>query len=166
MSRRMNHRMNHRMNNSLGRLAIPAVAAVALLLGGVAAHAQGSPLGLWKTIDDKTGKEKSLVRIGEAGGVLSGKVEKLLDPARQGALCEHCEGDDKDKPIAGMTIIRGVKQSADDAQLWDGGRILDPVDGKSYKVRLKPIDGGARLEVRGYVGAPLLGRTQTWTRVE
>ena len=141
-------------------------ASLLLFAAAGTALAQATPAGLWKTVDDDTGKEKSLVRIGEAGGVLSGKVEKLLDPARQGALCEHCEGDDKDKPIAGMTIIRGVKQSADDAQLWDGGRILDPVDGKSYKVRLKPIDGGARLEVRGYVGTPLLGRTQTWTRVE
>ena len=148
------------------KIAVPFIAAAALLLASAAAHAQGSPLGLWKTIDDKTGKEKSLVRIAESAGVLAGKVEKLLDPARQGALCEQCEGDDKDKPIAGMTIIRGVKQSAEDAQLWDGGRILDPVDGKSYKVRLKPIDGGARLEVRGYIGTPLLGRTQTWTRVE
>lgn len=154
------------MSRRMTKLAVPFIAAASLLLGAVAAHAQGSPLGLWKTIDDKTGKEKSLVRIAESGGVLSGKIEKLLDPARQGALCEHCQGDDKDKPIAGMTIIRGVKQSADDAQLWDGGRILDPVDGKSYKVRLKPVDGGGKLEVRGYIGTPLLGRTQTWTRVE
>ena len=124
-------------------------------------------MGLWKTIDDETKKEKSLVRISEAGGVFSGKIEKLLDPdAKPDAVCDKCTDERKDKPILGMAIIRNVKASADDATLWDGGEILDPNNGKVYKVRLQPLDGGKKLEVRGYIGAPLLGRTQTWDRVE
>ncbi len=131
------------------------------------AHAQTTPVGVWKTVDDDTKKEKSLVHITEAGGVLTAKVEKFLDPATKAdAVCDKCSDERKDKPILGMIILRNVKQNADDKALWDGGEILDPNNGKTYKVRLKPVDGGKTLEVRGYIGAPLLGRTQTWTRVE
>lgn len=143
----------------------PLIAIALFCLAGTAV-AQSSPVGLWKTVDDETGKEKSLVRVSEAGGVFSGKIEKLLDPARQDAKCDKCSDERKDQPIAGMTVIRSVKQNAGDATLWDGGEILDPNNGKTYKVRMTPVDGGKKLEVRGYVGAPLLGRTQTWQRVE
>ena len=136
------------------------------LLAASTAFAQSTPVGLWKTIDDETKQEKSLVRISEAGGVFTGKIEKLLDPAKASAVCEKCSDDRKNQPVAGMTIIKGVKQSADDKDLFDGGEILDPNNGKVYKVRLKPADGGKKLDVRGYIGAPLLGRTQTWIRVE
>jgi uncharacterized protein (DUF2147 family) len=140
------------------------IAAAALALAGVA---QASPVGLWKTIDDATKKEKSLVRISDNGGVLSGRIEKLLDPqAKADGVCDKCSDDRKGQPIVGLNIIRNVKANADDSALWDGGEILDPNNGKVYKVRLKPVDGGKKLEVRGYVGAPLLGRTQVWQRVE
>ena len=132
-----------------------------------AAHAQATPAGLWKSIDDETKKEKSLIRISESGGVFTGKLEKLLDPtAKADAVCDKCSDERKDKPLVGMTIIQRVKHSADDPERWDGGEIVDPNNGKSYKVRLTPADGGKRLDVRGYIGAPLLGRTQTWIRVE
>ena len=131
-----------------------------------AAHAQATPAGLWKTIDDETKQEKSLVRISESGGVFSGRIEKLLDPAKQDSKCDKCTDERKDQPVAGMTIIRNVKQTEGDAGQWDGGEILDPNNGKVYRVRIRPADGGKRLEVRGYIGAPLLGRTQTWLRVE
>ena len=140
---------------------------VALALFGAAAEAQNSPVGVWKTIDDATKKEKSLIRITETGGVLTGKLEKLLDPATApDAVCKECTDERKDKPLVGMTLIRNVKQSDGDKGLWDGGDILDPNNGKVYKVRMKPVDGGAKLDVRGYIGAPLLGRTQTWIRAE
>lgn len=140
-------------------------AALTLVLQG-AAWAQAVPTGLWKTIDDETKQEKSLVRITDTGGVLSAKIEKLLDPTKQGTRCDKCSDDRKDQPVLGMTIIKNVKQNAEDKALWDGGEILDPNNGKTYKVRLKPVDGGKSMEVRGYIGAPLLGRTQTWVRVE
>lgn len=141
--------------------------ALALVAAAAAAGAQETPVGLWKTIDDGTRKEKSLVRISESSGVLTGKVEKILDPeAKPDAVCEKCSDDRKNQPIVGLTIIRNVKKNGDDAALWDGGDILDPNNGKVYRVRMKPVDGGRRLEVRGYIGAPLLGRTQVWQRVE
>ena len=131
-----------------------------------AALAQATPVGLWKTIDDESKTEKSLVRIVNAGGVLSGKVEKITDPAKADEKCVKCEDERKDQPIVGMTIINDVHQDAEEPALWDGGRILDPAKGSTYKVRLKTIDGGKKLEVRGYIGSPILGRTQTWIRVE
>ena len=140
------------------------VAALGLSLFAVLAHAQATPTGLWRTIDDETKQEKSLVRITEAGGVLNGKIEKLLDPAKQASVCDKCSDDRKDKPVLGMTIIKGVKQNADDKAKWDGGEILDPNNGKTYKVRLTPIDGGKVREVRGFIGP--FYRNQTWTRVE
>jgi len=129
------------------------------------AFAQMSPVGLWRTIDDETKTEKSLVRITETGGVMTGKVEKIADPAKANANCDKCTDERKDKPVLGMTILRGVKPSSD-AGTWEGGDILDPNNGKIYKVRLKPIDGGKQMEVRGFIGVSLLGRTQTWVRVE
>jgi uncharacterized protein (DUF2147 family) len=118
-------------------------------------------VGLWKTVDDETKQEKSHVRITEQGGVLTGKVEKLLDPAKQGSRCEKCADERKDQPVAGMTILRNVKANGD---VWDGGDILDPNNGKVYRVRLKPEDGGKQLEVRGYLGP--FYRNQHWIRVE
>lgn len=138
-----------------------------LLLAAAAgtAWAQATPAGLWKTIDDDTKAEKSLVRITDAGGVYTGKVEKILTD-KPDAKCTECADARKDQPVQGMTILRDIKPDPSDKALWIGGDILDPNNGKVYKVRLKPVDGGKKLEVRGYIGAPLLGRTQTWIRVE
>ena len=143
----------------------PLILGAALCLASALAQAQATPAGLWKTIDDATKKEKSLVRIIDNGGIYSGRIEKILSD-KPDAKCTECSDERKGQPVQGMTIIRNVKASADDKGLWDSGDILDPNNGKIYKVRLKPVDGGKKLEVRGYVGAPLLGRTQTWIRAE
>ena len=129
------------------------------------AFAQATPAGLWKTIDDATKTEKSLVRITDNGGVLSGKVEKILSD-KPDAKCVECTDERKGQPVQGMTILRGIKPDASDKGTWVGGDILDPNDGKIYKVLLKLADGGKKLDVRGYIGMPVLGRTQTWLRVE
>jgi uncharacterized protein (DUF2147 family) len=130
-----------------------------------AAHAQSTPVGLWKTVDDDTHKEKSLVRITEAGGVLTGAIDKLLDPAtKPDAVCDKCSDERKGKPLLGLVILRNVKHNADDANIWDGGDITDPNNGKSYRVRLRPVEDGKQLEVRGYFGP--FYRTQHWIRVE
>jgi uncharacterized protein (DUF2147 family) len=142
------------------------IAAAGLVLFAAIAHAQATPAGLWKTIDDETKAEKSLIRITESNGVYTGRLEKLLGAMRQDTLCDKCSDDRKDKPLVGMTLIRNVKHSESDAAMWDGGDILDPNNGKTYRVRLTPGEGGKTLAVRGYIGAPLLGRTQTWIRVE
>jgi uncharacterized protein (DUF2147 family) len=141
---------------------------IGLLLASVAGFAFAeatTPVGLWKTIDDETGKEKSYVRITEANGVVSGKIEKLVNPSQPDPKCEKCTDERKDQPVVGMTIIRNVKKDGGD-DLWEGGDILDPNNGKVYKVRLTPEDGGKKLKVRGYIGVPMLGRSQTWIRVE
>ena len=144
--------------------------AVACLLAGAALSAAAqatSPAGLWRTIDDSTKKDKSLVRIVEANGVYTGKVEKIVDPdSPKDAVCKDCSDERKDKPILGMTIIRNMKQSGDDKTVFEGGDILDPNNGKVYKSKMKLIDGGSKLEVRGFIGISLLGRTQTWVRAE
>jgi len=142
-----------------------ALLATTALAWTSAALAQATPVGLWKTIDDETKQEKSHVRIAESGGVLTGRIEKVLDPTKQDAKCEKCEGAKKDQRVIGMTILEGVKRDAGHDH-WDGGTILDPNNGKTYKVRLMPKDGGKSLDVRGYIGAPMLGRTQTWVRME
>jgi uncharacterized protein (DUF2147 family) len=129
------------------------------------AMAQATPAGLWKSIDDKSKKERSLVRINEAGGVYSGRIEKLLDPdAKPDAVCENCTDERRGKPVVGMPLIRNVKQNAEDKEVFDGGDITDPDNGKVYRVRLKPIDGGKKLEVRGYIGP--FYRNQVWLRAE
>lgn len=143
------------------------VAALGLALLSGVAGAQATPAGLWRTIDDATQQPKSLVRIVESGGIYSGRIERVLDPsAAPDARCTKCEDERRDQPIVGLPILSGVTAHDGDPALWDGGRILDPNNGKSYAVRLKPLDGGQRLEVRGYIGTPLIGRTQTWIRVE
>ncbi len=151
------------------RVALSAFAAsfaiVAVLGAGappVRAQGASSPVGLWKSIDDETKKPKSLIRIVEAGGVLSGKVEKILTD-KTDAKCDQCTDDRKDKPVQGMTIITGMKK---DGEGWAGGEILDPNNGKVYRSQMALSDGGKKLEVRGYIGIPLLGRTQTWLREE
>ena len=141
-----------------------AIAALALA-ASAAAWAQATPVGLWKTIDDDTGKEKSLVRISESGGVLTGRIEKLLDPAtKPDAVCDKCTDERKGKPLVGLVIIENAKRDADDPSVWTGGEITDPNNGKSYRLRLKPTEGGKTLEVRGYIGP--FYRNQTWIRVE
>ena len=124
-----------------------------------------SPIGLWRTIDDDTKQEKSLVRIKESAGVFSGAIEKLLDPTlKPDAVCEKCSDERKDKPLIGLTILRSLRQNADDKAVWDGGDIVDPNNGKVYRSRLKPVEGGKKLEMRGYIGP--FYRTQVWIRVE
>lgn len=144
------------MNKTLATLTLLAAAALA--------HAQSTPVGLWKTIDDETKTEKSYVRIAETAGVLSGRVEKIVDPAKQDSKCDKCADERKDQKVLGMTIVRNARHSADDKDIWDGGDILDPNNGKVYRLRLKPLDGGKALEVRGYIG-PFF-RNQRWIRVE
>jgi uncharacterized protein (DUF2147 family) len=138
--------------------------AGALALAGFSAAAQNTPVGLWKTIDDDGKTEKSLVRITDSSGMLSGKIEKIFDPAKQDSKCDKCSDERKDKPVLGMVILRNLKQDPDDKETWSGGEILDPNNGKTYKARLKPLDGGRQLQMRGYIGP--FYRTQVWQRVE
>lgn len=145
------------------RTPIHCLVLLTTLLASTCALADGSPVGLWKNIDDATGKPKALVRITESNGELSGKIEKLFraPDQDQNPLCEKCEGDLKGQPIVGLTILSGLKKDGDQ---YSGGEILDPANGKVYKSKLTVQEDGKKLNVRGYVGMPMLGRTQTWVR--
>lgn len=121
-----------------------------------------SPVGTWKTIDDENGHAKSIVQISEENGELTGKVLRVLESERGlHPVCSACTGDRKDKPVEGMTIMWGVHKSGN---VWDGGKILDPKSGKTYSVKLSLVDGGKKLDVHGYLGIAMLGRSQTWLR--
>lgn len=148
-------------------------AAAALFLGvmatasSVAQTAAGSsnltPVGRWHTIDEKSKELKSEITITDKNGVLSGRVTKLLrKEADQAARCTECSDDRKDQPVLGLEIIRGAKKT-EGQTVWEGGQILDPENGRSYTLRLTPIENGQKLEVRGSIA--FIGRTQTWVRV-
>ncbi|AGG88474.1 DUF2147 domain-containing protein [Rhodanobacter denitrificans] len=139
-----------------------------LLAAGAALAANNTPVGTWKTIDDKTHQPKSIVEITEHNGEYRARIVELLnrtpeDVARDGEhpLCTQCEGERKNQPIVGMTFMWGVSQDGDE---WSGGKILDPKDGKIYKVKLTMMDDGQKLNVRGYIGFSWVGRTQIWER--
>lgn len=128
-----------------------------------------SPAGLWKTIDDKTGKPRSLIRISETDGVYSAVVEKGLLATDTGeAVCDKCTDERKGQKIIGMTIVKGIKEKDGSGAVkeYGGGEILDPDNGKTYKCKMKLSEDGNKLEVRGFIGFSLLGRSQTWMREE
>lgn len=137
----------------------------AVLAAPLAWADDASPVGLWKSIDDSSGKPTALIRITENQGELTGKIEKLFRTAdeEQNPKCVSCTDARKNQPILGMTIVSGLKKDGD---VYSGGEILDPKNGKVYKSKLTVREGGRKVEVRGYIGMPMLGRSQVWLRQE
>ena len=122
-----------------------------------------SPVGLWKTVDDETNTERSIVEITRVGDELQGRIVRIFyrPDEKPDPVCEACEGERKGQPIIGMTFLWGLKSDGDG---WAGGAILDPKNGKIYNAKANLDDGGRKLRVRGFIGTPLLGRTQVWLR--
>ena len=148
----------------MNRLSQCVLVACLLLGSAVAWAANDTPVGTWRQIDDVTGRPKSVIQITESNGKLEGKVMQiLLSDDGPHPICKKCEGERKDQPIEGMVIMWGV--SKDDG-VWDGGKILDPKNGKVYSVKLSLADGGQKLDVHGYIGISLLGRSQVWERMQ
>jgi uncharacterized protein (DUF2147 family) len=147
------------------RTRILLLIALGMTLISVHAAATENPVGLWRTIDDKSGKEKSLVRVSESNGQLQISVEKLFrEPGEEpNPLCDKCTGEKKNKPVIGMQIGSGLKKDGD---VWSGGEILDPQNGKTYRCKVWLEDKGKKLNVRGFIGVSVLGRTQVWIREE
>lgn len=119
-------------------------------------------IGKWKTIDDVTGIEKGVVEIFEHKGKIFGKIVEIFEADKKHLKCEKCEGEDKNKPILGMNIIKGLTKKDN---VYEGGKIVDPKNGKSYHCKIV-LDGKDKLIVRGYIGIPLFGRSQTWIRLK
>jgi len=156
-------RLRQGPNTFAGTLLGVALAAAAL--NGTVAFAQTDPVvGHWTTIDDKTHQPKSIIRIDLVDQKLQGTIVKIFTAPGERAdpVCEQCKDHRKDKPIIGMTIMTGLKKSSNTS--WDGGEILDPNNGSIYKVKLSLMPDAKALDVRGYIGVPMLGRTQTWVR--
>lgn len=141
-------------------------AVTAMLLGAFSwgVLAQNTPVGLWRSSDDKTGEAKAEIRISETPAGLSGKIEKRLFRAPGTSdVCVPCTDERKDQPILGLEIIRGAKK-AEGQGVWEGGKILDPENGRNYTLKMTPIEDGKKLDVRGSFGP--FGRTQTWVRIQ
>jgi uncharacterized protein (DUF2147 family) len=138
------------------------ILAATLLLLALFSLADDSPVGLWRTVDDKTNQPRSIVRIVEENGELKGIVEKGLltndDPER---VCDKCDAPRKNQKILGMTFMWGLKKEGKE---FKGGEILDPDNGKIYRCKLGLSDDGKKLNVRAFIGVALLGRTQVWLR--
>jgi uncharacterized protein (DUF2147 family) len=137
------------------------ITVLGILLAGSACAADSAPLGRWKTVDDKTGNPRAIVLLYEQDGKLFGKVEASLNPNNAGKRCDKCADDRKGQPVVGMVILRGMKRKGNE---YSGGDILDPDTGSIYRCKLRVIDDGRKLSVRGYMGISLLGRSQTWHR--
>jgi uncharacterized protein (DUF2147 family) len=131
----------------------------------MAQNQAASPAGRWKTIDDATGHAKAIVVLTEQNGVLSGSIERVLETDQPGPnpVCLKCEGELKNRPLAGLRILWKMKR---DGNQWTGGQILDPHSGKIYRCIIAVADGGKTLKVRGFIGVALLGRTQLWQRID
>jgi uncharacterized protein (DUF2147 family) len=119
-------------------------------------------IGKWKTVDDETGKPKSVVEIYEKSGKIYGKIIEILEADKRNKVCEECTGEDRNKPILGMVIIKGLRK---DGKEYNDGQILDPKNGKLYKCFIT-LEGNDKLKLRGYVGVAMFGRTQYWSRVK
>lgn len=124
-----------------------------------------SPIGLWKNVDDVSGKPRALIRVTESNGVLKGKIEKAFPASHEdpNPRCGKCEGANKNAPVVGLEVLSGLTKEGEE---YVGGQILDPDNGKVYSSKVRLTDNGKKLSVRGYIGVPMLGRSQTWVRQE
>jgi uncharacterized protein (DUF2147 family) len=146
----------------------PAV-LIALILGSIwpattGQAAEATAKGLWERTD-RAGKPDGWFRVTERGGVYEGQLIKVFpEPGEDPASwrCTKCEGDRKDAPVLGITMIKGMKRQG---LAYEDGNILDPRDGSIYKARMELSPDGQQLAVRGYLGISLLGRTEVWNRL-
>ncbi len=147
------------IQNSVLTLSLILLSSLAMV-----SHAQtdlNDITGQWKSIDDETGKPKSIIEITEKDGVYSGQIIQLINPSEPNPVCKKCKGERANQAIEGMVIVENVSKKKNS---WSGGTILDPKKGKTYKVKFTLIENGSKLKVRGYIGIPTLGRTQVWER--
>ncbi|HLB42137.1 MAG TPA: DUF2147 domain-containing protein [Gammaproteobacteria bacterium] len=134
-----------------------------------ASQPENSPVGYWKTIDDVTGKPKAIVQILEENDqTLSGRIIKIFPRPGydQNARCTACKGKLHNQRIVGLIFLKNLKKSKTVSRQWIAGDILDPKNGKIYRSSLTLSNNAQKVNVRGYIGLPLFGRTQIWIRLE
>ena len=135
----------------------------AIALCFVAGAARGQEVfGKWYSIDPDTGKNESIIRVYEENDKVYAQIETILKEEDKDKTCIECTGKDKDKPIEGLVIMRGLEKDGDE---YSGGKILDPKNGKYYKCYIT-LEEDNKLKLRGYIGFSLIGRTEYWYRVE
>ncbi len=165
--------------SSVGRIALTRVVIVVGLIFGLTPRlsigaAEGhlpwpkeQLSGLWEQIDDETRRPQSWIKIVQgADGKFEGVVEKIIpepgdDPNPR---CDKCSGTRRDQPVLGMVIVTGLRRS--DVNRYDDGEILDPDSGDIYRLKITVLESGRRLDVRGYLGISLFGRSQYWRRLD
>lgn len=147
----------------LKQSAVFAIAVAAALMSSAAWADNASPVGLWRSVDDVSGKPRAVIRITESKGVLQGRIEKAFPAPNEdpNPKCLKCEGALKNAPVVGLVILTGLKKDGDE---YTGGQIFDPENGQTYRSKIQVVEGGKKLNVRGYIGVPTLGRSQIWER--
>lgn len=163
--RRVWTRIRKHSGLTFARERVIGLALTVPLLSPAAFAMDASPTGLWKSINDANGEPRALIRVVDRNGSLEGRIERVFPAPEedQDPKCAKCEGENKNAPVVGLVIMTGLKKYGEE---YVDGRVLDPETGIVYKSKVRLLDGGKKLSVRGYVGTPLLGRTQTWVREE
>ncbi len=142
-------------------LPMATVFLIVTLAGSASSAEATSPVGLWKTIDDKSGQPRGFVRLYESDGKFFAKIEKSFTPGDETGVCSACTDERKNQPIIGLVFMRNLKAQGDE---FVDGDILDSDTGTIYRCKFRLEDGGTRLVVRGFVGISLFGRSKTWYR--
>ena len=150
----------------MSRCVLAIATAASLFASALGASAQPTAAGLWEQVDEKTGSSESWFNIIEKDGVYTGTVVKMFqkpgDPPPEALRCTKCEGAEKNAPVLGLALIKGMKRNG---LKYEGGTIMDPRDGTVYRALLNVSPDGKQLEVRGYLGIAIVGRSQMWNRL-
>lgn len=147
--------------------AVVAIGApLAASLVWAAPAGEPSAVGLWEQVDENSGKAESWFRITEKNGVYQGNIVKIFpkpdDDPNEKWLCTKCEGAERNAPVLGLSLIKGMQRKG---LSYENGTIMDPRDGQVYRALMRLSPDGKQLEVRGFLGFALLGRSQIWNRL-
>ncbi len=140
---------------------LKTILLIAVCLGQSALFAQ-DVFGTWYSLDPDTGENESIIRVYKQGDEVYGRIETILREEDKDKTCIECTGEDKDRPIEGLVIMKGLKK---DGEEYNGGTILDPKNGKYYKCYIT-LEDENKLKLRGYIGFSVIGRTEYWYRAE
>lgn len=143
-------------------VALLLISSGPVLVAGAADTRLASPVGLWQPLDS-AGKPLGLIRIFESSGLYYGRIEPSSPTDDRTARCTRCTDERHNQPIIGLVLMRHLRP--ENGQ-YVGGDILDPDTGRIYGCMLRLTDGGHELIMRGFFGISLLGRSQTWRRVD